>query len=197
MCILNIFLPAVRKKTYLRSKIAPSISKLTSAWKKCFQLKCLLLNTAGWHDYSSSKPNVKKQQFHEGLNKILTWGGYAAQNPTLVSLNPQPIQLRIYTYIEQFCTTSSLWPHVKHTRMYHVRKTHTHSGTSPSTAQQQYINVGNVLPLSPSQALPKQACGSRHSSAHTAMCLHSGTLCLSRENIMAQAQKTYIINKCI
>lgn len=50
-------------------------------------------------------------------------------------------------------------------------------------------NVGNMLPLSLSQAAPKQACGSRHSSAHTAVCLHSGTLHLSRENITVQTQK--------
>lgn len=55
--------------------------------------------------------------------------------------------------------------------------------------------VGNMFPLSLSQAAPKQACGSRHSSAHTAKCLHNGTLCLSREYIMVQAQtNTLLIN---
>lgn len=52
-------------------------------------------------------------------------------------------------------------------------------------------NVGNMLLLSLSQADPKQAWGSRHSSAHTAMCLHSGTLYLRGGNITVQGQNMH------
>lgn len=84
------------------------------------------------------------------------------------------------------------WPHVGHID---VRSKPTHmqaqtklklfsSGTSCH-------NVSNMLRLSPSQADPEEARGSRHVSASRATCLDSGTVCLQGEKITVQVQNMH------